>query len=197
MSSVILAWLPFAICLGALIDKTSNKANNILGLIKKTCKGFQDVSTLRTMYLALVRSQLEYCNVLWSPHTSRNISKLERILRRETKFNLKTNDDYGQRRKKLNLLSLEQKRFLFNVLSLFKALNGYINVPLSTYVQFFSDSGQYPCTLKKNYARTDTFKFSFFSSVVDMWNTLPSPIRQATTIASFKKGVREFLDGNV
>ena len=30
-----------------------------------------------------------------------------------------------------------------------------------------------------------------------MWNTLPLPIRQATNIASLKKGVREFLDGNV
>ena len=168
-----------------------------------TCKGFQDVSTLRTLYLALVRSQLEYCSVVWSLHRSKNISKLERIQRRATKFILKTNDDYEQRRKKLNLLSLEQKRFLFHVLSLYKALNGYINIDLSTYVQFFSDSDRYPlrgkdeCTLKKNYARTDTFKFSFFSRIVDMWNTLPLPIRQATTTASLKKGVREFLDGNV
>ena len=74
---------------------------------------------------------------------------------------------------------------------------------LFTYVQFFSDSDRYPlrgkdeCTLKKNYARTNTFKFSIFSRIVDMWNTLPLPIRQATNIASFKKGVREFLDGNV
>ena len=92
------------------IDKISNKANNTLGLIKRTCKGFQDVSTLRTLYLAQVRSQLEYCKVLGSPHTSRNISKLtlEEIQRRATKFIVKTNDDYEQRRKKLNLLSLEQ-----------------------------------------------------------------------------------------
>ena len=52
-------------------------------------------------------------------------------------------------------------------------------------------------TLKKNYARTNTFKFSIFSRIVDMWNTLPLPFRQVTTIASFKKGVREFLEGNV
>ena len=52
------------------IDKISNKANNTLGLIKRTCKGFQDVSTLRTLYLALVTSQLEYCSVVWSPHSS-------------------------------------------------------------------------------------------------------------------------------
>ena len=56
----------------------------------------------------------------------------------------------------LNLLSLEQRRFLFDVLFLYKALNGYINFNLSTYVQFFSDSDRYPlrgkdeCTLKKN-----------------------------------------------
>ena len=77
-------------------DKISNKDSKILGLIKRTCKGFQDVSTLRTLYLALVRSQLESCSVVWSPHTARNISNLERIQRRATKFILKTNDDYGQ-----------------------------------------------------------------------------------------------------
>ena len=96
------------------------------------------------------------------------------------------------------MLSLEQRRFLFDVLFLYKALNGYINIDLSTYVQFFSDSDRYPlrgkdeCTPKKNYARTNTFKFSFLSRIVDMWNTLPL-ILQATTVASFKKGVREFL----
>ena len=39
--------------------------------------------------------------------------------------------------------------------------------------------------------------FSFFSRIVDMWNTLPLRLRQATIISSFKKGVREFLAGNV
>ena len=81
---------------------------------------------------------------------------------------MKANDDYEQRRKMLNLLSLEQRRFLFDVLFLYRALNGYINIDLSTYVQFFSDSDRYPlrgkdkCTFKKNYTRTNTFKFSFF-----------------------------------
>ena len=83
----------------------------------------------------------------------------------------------------LNLLSLEQRRFLFDVLFLYKALNGYINFDLSTYVQFFSDSDRYSlrgkdeCTLKKNYARTNTFKFRFFRRIVDMWNTLPLLVR--------------------
>ena len=100
-------------------------------------------------------------------------------------------------------MSLEQRRFLFDVLFLYKALNNYINIDLFTYVQFFSDSDRYPlrrkdeCTLKKNYARTNIFKFSFFNRIVDMWNTISLLVRQATTIASFKEGVREFLAGNV
>ena len=57
------------------IDKTSNKDNKIPGLIKRTFKGFQDVSTLRTLYLALVRSQLECCSVVWSPHTNCEFSE--------------------------------------------------------------------------------------------------------------------------
>ena len=80
-------------------------------------------------------------------------------------------------------------------------MNGYINIDLFTYVQFFSDSDRYPLrgkdewTLKKNYARTTTFKFCYLRS----WTcgTLYHCLGQATTIASFKKGVREFLDGNV
>ena len=100
-------------------------------------------------------------------------------------------------------MSLEQRRFLFDVLFLYKDLDDYINIDLSTYVQFFSDSDRYSlrgkdeCTLEKNYPRRNAFKFSFFNRIVDMWNTLPLLVRQATTIASFKEGEREFLAGNV
>ena len=97
----------------------------------------------------------------------------------------------------LNLLSLEQRRFLFDVLFLYKALNGYINIDLSTYVQFFSDSDRYPlrgkdeCTLKKNYAIV-VIPLSFVFSVGSWTCGTPLLVRQATSIASFKKEVREF-----
>ena len=42
----------------AHVDKISSKANKILGLIKRTCKGLNEVNTLRTLYCALVRYQL-------------------------------------------------------------------------------------------------------------------------------------------
>ena len=92
--------------------------------------------------------------MVWSPYQASNKIKLERIQRRATKLILKTTDEYQQRREKLNLLSLEQGRFLFDVLFLYKALNGHIDIDLSNYVQFFKEPDHYmlpkkgDCTLK-------------------------------------------------
>ena len=183
-------------------DKLSSKANRILGLIKRTCRGLNDVATLRTLHCALVRSQLEYCTVVWSPYTARCVDKLEKIQRRATKFILKTDDEYDTRRERLNLLSLKDRRFLFDVLFFYKILNGYINIDISSYIEFYSDSER--CSLRgrdeltlKNYARTNTFKYSFSNRIVDMWNVLPPSVRFASSISSFKKGVRDFLSSRI
>ena len=110
----------------AHVGKISSKANKILGLIKRTCRGLPDVTTLRTLYCTLVRSQLEYCTVVWSPYTARNVDKLEMIQRRATKFILKTDVEYDTRRKRLNLLSLKDRRFLLDVLFFIKLLMGIL-----------------------------------------------------------------------
>lgn len=55
------------------IDKVVAKANRMLGLIKRTCRDFDDRKTLRTLYRALVRSHLEYCSLIWSPYTKNTL----------------------------------------------------------------------------------------------------------------------------
>ena len=61
------------------IDKIASKANKVLGLIKRNCRDLRDISTLRTLYCALVRPQLEYGSVVWSTFTTRNIVTLEKV----------------------------------------------------------------------------------------------------------------------
>ena len=106
-------------------DMITAKANKMLGLRKRTCKDLKDTATLKTFYCSLVRSNLEYCSVVWSPFTNRNIDKLEKIQCRATKFILKCNEPYVCL-SKLKLLTLEQKRFLSDVTFLFKALNAWL-----------------------------------------------------------------------
>ena len=57
--------------------------------------------------------------------------------------------------------------------------------------------GRRDLDLKKNYARTDAFKFSFFNRIVDTWNVLSLSVRQASSISSFKRGVRDFLSSGI
>ena len=73
-------------------------------LISKRPSGtYSDVRTLKTLYCSLVRSQLEYGSIVWSPYTQRNILKIERVQRRATitKFILRTDDSYDIRLCKL------------------------------------------------------------------------------------------------
>ena len=122
-------------------DDITNKANRILGLIGRTFRGWKDTETL---YCTLVRSQVEYGSVVWSSYTARNIDKLERIQRRGTKFALgKRNFTYDERLKCLNLLSLEKRRSLFDVTFLYQALNGYLNVDVSPFVNFYAQDDPY------------------------------------------------------
>ena len=81
-------------------------------------------------------------------------------------------------------------------------LNGYVDTEISSAVQFDSDFSRYPMrekdglTLEKNYARTNTFKFSFFNRIVNMWNSLPFSMRSVSSISSFKRGVTNFFMNN-
>ena len=79
----------------------------MLGLISRTYKGLFDVPTLKTLYCSLVRSQLEYRSIIWSPHTRRNIDLIERVQKRATNLILKSDNNSESRLEELSLVSLE------------------------------------------------------------------------------------------
>jgi len=143
---------------------------------------------------------VEYGSVVWSPHTARNIDKLERIQWRGTKFILgKRNFTYDERLKCLNLLSLEKRRYLFDVTFLYKALNGYLNVDVFPFLNFYSqdDARKFrhvdDYSLKTNFSRTTTFKNTYFNRILEMWNSIPLDIRLSPSCAVFKSGMKKVL----
>ena len=116
----------------------------MLDLIKRTCMDLKDESTLNTLYCSLVSmSNLEYCSVVWCPFIKGNVNKLERIQLRATRFILKLNEPYDVRLRKLNLLTLEQRRFVGDVTFLFKARNGHLDVDFSQFLDFYSQEDRY------------------------------------------------------
>ena len=134
---------------------------------------------------------------MWPPYTARNIDKLEHIQRRGTKFILgKRNFTYDERLKCLNLLSLEKRRYLFDVTFLYKALYGYLNVDVSLFLNFYSQDDPYRLrhvddySLKMNFVRTTNFKYTYFNRIVEMWNSIPLDIRLSPSLAVFKSGMK-------
>ena len=71
------------------IHAITTKANKLLGLLKRTCPLLNDVSARRSLYLALVKSQLSYATQVWSPDKIALKTQIERVQRRATRWILK------------------------------------------------------------------------------------------------------------
>ena len=71
------------------IHAITAKANKLLGLLKRTCPLLNDVSARRSLYLALVKSQLSYATQVWSPDKIALKTQIERVQRRATRWILK------------------------------------------------------------------------------------------------------------
>ena len=67
------------------IAETVNKANRILGLIRRNFKDLNN-SSFCALYKALVRSHLEYGQYVWSPYKLKHIDALEAVQRKSTKI---------------------------------------------------------------------------------------------------------------
>ena len=143
----------------------------------------RDLDTRKCLYCTLVRPQLEYSSELWSPSEIKYKLMLEGVQRGATKFILNyPSDCYKERLTKLNLLPLEYRRDMKDLIFLFKCKLGLFNIELSDYVKLrpipkydlraydVNNFSEFKC-------RTVYFRSSYFPRVVHKWNSLESNIK--------------------
>ena len=53
--------------------------NSRLGMLKRVCHFTKNIKQKRALYLAIVRSQLDHCCVIWRPTSDAKINKLESV----------------------------------------------------------------------------------------------------------------------
>ena len=171
------------------------KANKLLGLLKRTCISIIDSSVRKTLYLTLVRSKLSYATEVWSPASSLLKQKAEKIQRRATRWILRVKAgelSYKERLQQLDMLPLAYDREVKDLVFFYKAMNGYIDIDVSNFVNFV-DHGRTRRALRSKYletplCKTCTYSSSYFNRVVKLWNSVCVSIDPSsfTSPSSFK-----------
>jgi hypothetical protein len=176
------------------------KGNKMLGMLKRTCPLLTNTAVRRTLYLALVKSQISYATEVWSPPTIKMRSTVERIQRRATSWILQAKRGeiaYKQRLTTLGLLPLCYEREIKDLVFFFKALYGHIDLDVHSFVTFVNNgrtrlSRNPSLTLKIPFCKSKTFQSSYFNRLVKLWNHV-CKILPSTTFASlsiFKRSLK-------
>ena len=173
--------------------KICQKAYGALNLIKRSLPANASISIKKHLYIALVRSQLSYCSQLWKPYLVKDITCLERVQRRSTKFIL--NDytaDYKSRLRSLRLLPIMLGLDLHDLIFLVKCLKDSNDIMgIRQHVSFKSSStraGSTGLVLSINYTRTSSVRHFYSNRIVRIWNTVHPSINlsESTPTNKFK-----------
>lgn len=181
-------WVDNKLSFNSHMEKQVNKANRQLGLIRRSFD-FLDKDTFNTLYKSLVRTHLEYCNVVAYPQTEKQWKMLEGVQRRATRMVPELREmGYVERMKALGLPSMRYRRARGDLIEAYKYLHGINRVspcPLKLDECTINTRG-HSMKLRKPSCNLSTRLKFFTYRVVDEWNKLPEEIVTAPTINSFK-----------
>lgn len=119
------------------ISSVIAKAYVVLGIVKRNTREFNDVYCLKTLYISLVRSILEYGVVVWCPYHAVHIDRIERVQRAFLRFALRGLPwqnrlhlpPYEHRCALIRLPTLRDRRTLLQRLFIFDLLENNIDCP--------------------------------------------------------------------
>ena len=178
------------------VSVVANKANRIVGLIKRTFDHMDEVM-FKPLYKTLIRPHLEYANCVWSPFLQQDINRIEKVQRRATKIIPSIRDlPYEVRLQKLKLPTLAYRRLRGDMIQVYKIMHGLNRMNKSTlFTMKDADKNLrgHDLMIQKQHAHLDIRKYSFTNRVVNTWNRLPKAAVNAPTVNSFKTEVDVFL----
>ena len=172
----------------------------------------RDITTMRTLWISLIRPLIDYCSPLWSPHPTNLglIDRLEGVLRSFSKHvDGLNNKNYSERLKAMNLHSIQRRHERYKIIYTYKIKEGFVpNLPTDpsnpnvSYAMNFSDTWRHgtKCSIPNRILHHNPAELprasSFALTATNLWNCLPQNINSIsnTPIPSFKKQLDQFLD---
>ena len=157
--------------------KIISNAYKMLGTLRRIFSYSIAVSAKRSLYLSLVRSQLQYCSPLWHPYLLADIKRLESVQRRATKFVVNNSSmDYRERLIHLHLLPLMMEFEISDILFLVKSMKYPSNhFDIYSFIQVCNHttrSSSYH-KLRHSLSRNKTQSNFYFNCIPRLWNSIP------------------------
>jgi len=130
------------------INSTVNKVNKIFGLLRRKFT-YMDKSLFLILYKALIRSHLNYGNLIYYPTTKKCKQLVENVQRGATRLVPELKGlSYAERIKALNLPSLEYRRKRFVMIQVYRLIHKKDHENMSTFFNFAGNSGTRGHSLK-------------------------------------------------
>ena len=173
------------------VAKVAAKANRILGFVKK------NISTSSTKikelaYKALVRPSLEYAASVWAPHQKILINTLEMVQRRAARYvsaNFERRASVTAMLRSLKWETLEERHSKRRLTIGFQIIQGQIAIPSTQLVPSTISTRGNSKKFKQLPTRTNYYKYSFFPTVIALWNSLPDEIAMASDKEHFTQAL--------
>ena len=155
------------------IEGITQKANQILGVLRRNFKNINR-KTFVMLYKVLVKSKLEYGNVIWNPTNERDRDMLERVPRRATKIvqGLK-HKGYSERLASLKLPTLEFRRLRGDLLQTHKIIHKKDNMNDIFYFNNKNRTRGHTWKMAKQRCSLKQRRHFFSNRVINSWNSLP------------------------
>ena len=166
----------------------SQKCNQLIRQVKRSfvCK---EAELMMNIYKSYLLPHVDYACVVWNPYQTRDINMIEAVQRRFTKIIHRLTDmSYEERLTVLELPTLAQRRCYFDVLQVWKLMNGYDVVESKMFEEVnkiqVTRSTSKP-NLVEERARMDMKKYFFTVRGAKEWNSLPEPIHVEKNLNTF------------
>ena len=173
------------------------RCSNLTGWILRTFTTRETI-TMMTLFKSLVLSRLDYASQLWSPHLLKSIYLIEKVQRSFTKHiaGIK-NKPYDERLKLLNLYSVQRRRDRYQIIYLWKIIEGLVpNLSAPIMCTYSERSGRSCVVSHVNMGRLGTLSYNSFRwRSIRMFNKLPKYVRivSSCSIDEFKSQLDKHL----
>ena len=176
---------------------------------KARCKAIGEITRIRrnfsyidkrafcVLYNQRIRPHLDYGMTVCPPETAAEANLLERVQAKATALvHGMKGLNAEERRKKLGLMTLEQRRERGDLIEVYKILKGLTRIDPARFWEVRGDARNGARLVKEFATNGKRQRKNFFSyRVIQRWNLLPSKIKTAPSLETFKNRLDERIMG--